>query len=62
LSDAGIEEKYERYLPDSDHSTIMSFYAALTGRRNLQPGRKFFQNFAPQFPEKEVRNCLCSIR
>ena len=26
--------------------------------RNLQPGRKFFQNFAPQFPEKEVRNCL----
>jgi hypothetical protein len=26
--------------------------------RNLQPERKFFQNFAPQFPEKEVRNCL----
>jgi hypothetical protein len=24
--------------------------------RNLQPGRKFFQNFAPQFPEKEVGN------
>ena len=22
---------------------------------NVQPGRKFFQNFAPQFPEKEVR-------